>query len=569
MVGGRYRIQSDSALALGSLVAWHARDEVLDRAVIVIDVNRTASVVEGATGTKVDVSLVLDAARRAGLITDRRLVKLLDVSQSAQDAYIVTEVPGGESLATLGSSVPWDAVRGRALLGELSTCLEAASSRGVHHQDVSRDTIFLTAKGPRVFGLGFLALLLGRDVSQGEDAAIVDTDQVRALGHQVLSAREVARDAALTEVLDDRKVFVRPAQLAAKLDPWDSSSLIGLVPDEGTRQATDSAPKDATSTATVRKSAKERLSQVNDDLNPPGTPPPATPTPGTGITGPTGLDSAFGAVPARVSSGVVVKSATESLLAPVLTAQNAPAAPAFLPVSAGSAGGAGAAAPGATRPGQASKTRRRRFQVSSTFVILVLVAGLVGTAGYWAYHSIGADLGPTHEVRSLRQTGIPTPTASGDDDTPVTGPTETPTDPPVIDSGAPVDPDGDGDEHPELVDRAFDSDQQTSWISRRYASADFGGINKRGIGYAITLEKPALVSAIYLITGNTGGEFEIRSTTADDPDGGELLEKGSFDTDMTIELSTPVETDSLVLWVTSLPDSSDGFRLSIAEISLL
>ncbi|GAA2239796.1 hypothetical protein GCM10010401_10410 [Rarobacter faecitabidus] len=573
----------------GPLTAWFGRDEILERGVLVIDVTETA-----AANGDTDIPAVLDAARRAALVSDRRLVKLLDVSQDSDLAYIVTEEPGGSSIAALLGSLSLTAEQGRALLGELATGLEVAGSRGVHHLDINSDAVFLTPKGPRLLGAGFAAALLGRPVPQEEDAAIFDTDQLRSFVRGLIPEEQLASDPTLSDVLDSSRVFVRPAQLAARLDPWDATTLVTLVDDLlADEDAHEDADKPASAgdapplVAPSRTSARARFAP-DDQLSPPGTPPPAAPSRYTGLTG------ATGATPVRVSSGVAVSAGalaggSASLLGPVLPGAAEPAPPVFAPVgAAGAATGTSAAGGGHSSvsgavsaafgaidgppvSGPGSHTERvslsRRLQVSSTFVVLLLIVGLIGVGGVWAALTIGANLEPTHEVRSLRGSAAPVPSTSDGSDGDSQGSSAS-TAPPVIAEGAALDPDGDGDEHPELVDRAYDGDQQTFWTTRTYKTPNFGGYDRSGIGYGITLENEAQVSAVYLVTESKGGKFELRSTSLDDPSGGELLKSGKFSEDMEIELDKPVTTQSLVLWVTELPKTDDGYAITIGEINL-
>jgi hypothetical protein len=55
----------------------------------------------------------------------------------------------------------------------------------------------------------------------------------------------------------------------------------------------------------------------------------------------------------------------------------------------------------------------------------------------------------------------------------------------------------------------------------------WGGL-KTGAGYIVYLRNPAPVTKIQLNTNSTGGRWEIRATSADDPQGGTLLGTGAF-----------------------------------------
>ncbi|MHB1063633.1 MAG: murein biosynthesis integral membrane protein MurJ [Georgenia sp.] len=159
------------------------------------------------------------------------------------------------------------------------------------------------------------------------------------------------------------------------------------------------------------------------------------------------------------------------------------------------------------------------------------------------------------------------PTQTAPSPTPAADPT-TPPVPPVIAALVPLDPQGDGAENPDLTGRALDGDPASFWRSRSYVNPQYG--MKDGIGLAVTLEQPTLVSAVVIDLMGEGGLVEVRATTAADPTGGEVLADGPMGPGSVFELAEPVQTDSLVLWFPSLPvAASDGKnRLEIAELTL-
>ena len=139
---------------------------------------------------------------------------------------------------------------------------------------------------------------------------------------------------------------------------------------------------------------------------------------------------------------------------------------------------------------------------------------------------------------------------------------------PAIASVQQLDPDGDENEHPEAASRAIDLDPTTYWFSRTYRSATFAGMGKRGIGIAVSLEKPAPVSTVYIQSNSTGGRMQVRVTDPSKPDEGTVLYEGPVDKDMEIDVPTPVEAEHVVLWFTELPQTSGQNRAEIREISV-
>ena len=92
---------------------------------------------------------------------------------------------------------------------------------------------------------------------------------------------------------------------------------------------------------------------------------------------------------------------------------------------------------------------------------------------------------------------------------------------------------------------------------------------KSGLGIAVSLEQSAKVSAIDLQGTGSGGNVQIRATSADDPSGGTLLTEGAFTSGTTSFSFTPTDTDSIVVWVTDQPTASDGDpKVTISEITL-
>jgi hypothetical protein len=207
-------------------------------------------------------------------------------------------------------------------------------------------------------------------------------------------------------------------------------------------------------------------------------------------------------------------------------------------------------------------------RINPTPVVLVAVAALVLVLFLISTRTL---LAPPEPVSLPRNNPAPTATATAEpaptaEPSPEeTAPAEEPAGPPVIASLAPLDPEGDGGENPELTPRAMDGDPATIWRSRSYVNPEYG--MKTGIGLAITLQQPATVSSVGLDLRGTGGLVQVRATSAEAPTEGEILAEGEMgpDTVLTFE---PVETGSIVLWFPRLPTAeSDGKnRIELAEV---
>ena len=202
-----------------------------------------------------------------------------------------------------------------------------------------------------------------------------------------------------------------------------------------------------------------------------------------------------------------------------------------------------------------------------------IVLGLVGVAVVagliWA---INAVLAPTPDVIA---DASPTPTVSasaggesedeGAGSAPPSPPAQTEARP-VIDSAAllgTLDWEGQTIDHPETVERAYDTDPATFYFTTTYQQAAFGGF-KESLGMELRLREPASVTKVELLTNTPGGKVQILKGGA----GGEVLAEGAFAETTTFELSEPVVSNSFTIWITELPQVPDGFRLELNEVVL-
>lgn len=135
VVAGRYRLDEPRPTDLPGAERWTATDQILARPVVVtlVSGDRTAA--------------VLDAARRAALVVEPRLARILDVGTADGTGYVVTAAVEGRSLAALAGRAPLPADQARAVIGEAAAALEAARRRGVHHLALRPDALVLTDGG--------------------------------------------------------------------------------------------------------------------------------------------------------------------------------------------------------------------------------------------------------------------------------------------------------------------------------------------------------------------------------------------------------------------------------------
>lgn len=181
----RYRLVQLAATDLAAAEAWEAHDQILDRPVRV-------TFVDGQYA-----SAALDAARRAALVADPRLSRVLDVGSTdlgqGQRSYIISEPYRGSSLTEVVSGGLVDAQQARAVVGEAAAALEAAGQRGVHHLALRPEAVRVDGHRVVVTGLGIDAALAGVDGGRanvtGSGAAAADARDLVALAYYALTAR--------------------------------------------------------------------------------------------------------------------------------------------------------------------------------------------------------------------------------------------------------------------------------------------------------------------------------------------------------------------------------------------
>lgn len=178
VLAGRYLLTEPLPTDVPSASGWRGRDRVLDRAV-------NALVLSGDTAED-----ALDAARRAALVDDPRLARVLSVGTHEGASFVVTEVVTGPSLAELVTAGPLEPSQARALIGEVASALEAARRRGVHHLALRPSAVHVTADSQvLVTGLGVDAAQLALSGGDYWAASRADAVGLVALLYVALTGR--------------------------------------------------------------------------------------------------------------------------------------------------------------------------------------------------------------------------------------------------------------------------------------------------------------------------------------------------------------------------------------------
>ncbi|MEX2458585.1 MAG: protein kinase [Actinomycetota bacterium] len=137
-----------------------------------------------------------------------------------------------------------------------------------------------------------------------------------------------------------------------------------------------------------------------------------------------------------------------------------------------------------------------------------------------------------------------------------------------------VDPEGDGRENGDETALAVDDDPATAWETERYDSAPLGGL-KSGVGLLLELNAASQVSSIEIDSPLAGWTFEVRaadspnaalsSAPRSDASGETSFPAAGGTTRLELE---PFRARVIVVWITGLAASGDGFRAVVGEVRI-
>lgn len=140
-----------------------------------------------------------------------------------------------------------------------------------------------------------------------------------------------------------------------------------------------------------------------------------------------------------------------------------------------------------------------------------------------------------------------------------TTPPPSPTTTPVISSVQVLSWNNDDGDHPDRAINMIDSNPSTSWSSRWFDTNQFR--DETSVTIVVKLQQKATVSSVTLNMdpATSGGELVVRNVTDPaNPRGGTELAKSALSPTTTIQLPTPVDTDSIALQFRSMPKGQDG-----------
>jgi len=490
---------------------WAATDEVLARRVIV------EALPDGAD-EPTRLAFTAAAAAAARLIHPG-IVSTYDTGTLGTTPYVVTEYPGGPSLATvLQGHGGLPAGRVVQLGRQLARALDAAHHVGVTHGEVAPPAILVSdddrIKLGRFAAAGMRARLAGtsHDAAVRADIAGCGLALVAALLGRLPAAAAAAATAAVTGA---------EAAVGGAGRPISARALRAGVPrslDEILVAAQAGRIPDATGLVT----ALDGLDMSDD----------ATPIVVRDRTPPTGLAAvSAGRTPARSHRAPPTPlPGTTTLPAPTPRAR-----PGYAGAGGGRAGGGGG-----------------RGGAVAGIVIGVLLAVAVAVAAFVLTAGDRSSGGPN---------GSPSAALT---------PGEGPGGSLAVAGGYSFNPLGTGPEHSELVPNLFDGDPSTLWTTETYDSPQFGGL-KSGTGVVLNLTGQHDLHQLTVTSPSRGWAFSVyvarQSATALTGWGQPVANVATVDADVTqVELGE-VQAGSILVWITRLTDSPP-YRVAIGEITV-
>jgi putative peptidoglycan lipid II flippase len=503
ILGGRYRLEEQLSVR-GSTVTWRAVDQVLSRSVLV----------HLLSPDNPRAPSIIETARQAARATDSRFLRVLDAVPDAEVSYIVCEWAEGMELEQLLSSGPLTALESAWLVRELADALSTTQASGLHHGRLTPDAVVISTAG-NVKINGFLIDAALHPRTRVEAGPLTETRDVEALGKLLY------------------------ATLASR---WPDGPGFGLAAAPTDLDGTTLSP------AKVRAGVSPTLDRLTSDvLN--GRIASASQLAAS-------LTTVLGSADAStdLSNRVRYPMLRES---PVHTSDIEPTAIVAMP---GSQTSGPLVIPESTK---ASQSPHRLLLVSGVLVVVVVVALIVGLISVFARTNQTSGGSPaTSRTSTSSKSGGPQAgpyaiAAARDFD-------------PVADNGS-------GDENPNQVALAYDGKTDTAWTTLVYkGNAKLGGL-KPGVGLIVDLGRAVSVGTVSLTMVGEPTAVEIR-IPATDPDTVSsppltsasqwkiVASNATTGTSADLSPSAPVMTRFVMVYLTSLPAVTGGFKAGVAEV---
>jgi len=458
-------------------------------------------------------SEIIDTARQAARATDSRFLRVLDAVTDAQLSYIVCEWAEGLELEQLLASGPLTALESAWLVRELADALSALHAQGLYHTRLRPDSVVIsTAGNVKINGFLIDAALHPRSSMPTETAT--EVDDVQALGKLLY------------------------ATLASR---WPGGPGFGMAAAPTDGQGATLSP------AKVRGGVSPTLDRITADVLAGRIDSSSQLT--TSLTTVLGSADASGDLAHRVRFPMVRDEAQVADFEPTAVVPVVPSADSKSPLVISES----------TRAHQSPQRMLTVTGILVGVVVLALVIGLI-TVFNRKHETAGAAATGTTSATGSRPGGKVYAILGGKDFDP------------VADGGS-------GDENPGQVALAFDGKTDTAWTTLVYkGSAKLGGL-KKGVGYIVDLGQPVSVGIVSLVMVGQPTGLELRVPAGDpqkvtSPPMDNAAEWTVVATNAAagrnVDLSpkSQVTTQFVMIYITSLPAVTGGFKAGIAEVSV-
>jgi serine/threonine protein kinase len=594
VLAGRFRLE-DLVQDTDGAKFWRAIDQTLARSVAV-------NVIDTAD-PRADALLV--AARTSATITEGHFLRVLDAAQEDGFVYVVHEWGNGMSLDKMLAEGPLTSRRAAWLVKEVADAITFAHSHGIAHGRLVPENVMVTEAGSvKLIGFVVDAVLHGRQPATPDGRTLSDHESdvynLAALLYATLAGKwPGTQPTALPEAPRDHERTLRPRQVRAGV-PRDLDAICDRVLNPGSPHGT-------------LETAHEIGAALSDFIGDAAAAPPvgheptmaidqdelakfqASTEPQQPAAGPIG--GLAGPAAARTpSTDPEATQAAEPMFDEEelpRTRRVSPPPPPPLPDPEPRP---------LFAPGPPRATQQRAYEDASG-----PVRGVHSTHGTGSLPPVwGPDAAPDEDegqrwgsrdssvdwlklagalavivllVLAIifafnlgRGSGGSTPAEEQQQEE--TAPTDAPTEPLSIAGVTDLDPppEGNGEENPQLTGLAIDGDPSTAWQTMTYYGNPRLGLLKDGVGLVVDLGSPEEVSSVQVTLQGSPTSLEILAAPdgSGQPDNVDNLQRVAAAEGAggrtNLELDEPVTTRYLVVWLTSLPPTDDGYQGRIAEI---
>ncbi len=126
------------------------------------------------------------------------------------------------------------------------------------------------------------------------------------------------------------------------------------------------------------------------------------------------------------------------------------------------------------------------------------------------------------------------------------------------------DPEGDGQEHDELVANATDGNPSTSWQTERYGSVDFGNL-KRGVGLVLDAGAAVELAALSIVSDTPGFTADVKAGSSSNGPFDTVSSSQTVGRNTTFRLDVPAPRRYYLVWITRL---APGYsRSDLSEVT--